>query len=82
MSDSVEICYTEQKSKVIVCEVRQKLAITQRFRGQAGGEGKEKDKVDSGTCLNSLCHVACFILSARGFPLFVVSFPVFCVPYS
>lgn len=78
MSGSVEICYTEQKSNAVVCEVRQKLAIIQRSRGQAGGEGKEEDKVDSGTCLNSLCHLACFILSARGFTYFVYSpFPSF-----
>lgn len=63
-----------RNQKVIVCEVPHKLAITQRLRGQAEAEGKKKDKVDSGTCLNSLCHVACFILSARGFPFIYSQF--------
>lgn len=81
-------CQTPQKyviqsrnQELIVCEVRHKLAIAQRFRGQVGGEGKEKDKVDSGTCLNSLHPIAYFTLSARGFS-FIVSFLVFFVLYA
>ena len=34
-----------RNQKVIVCEVRQKLAIAQTLRGQAGDEGKKKDKL-------------------------------------
>lgn len=73
MSSSVEIHYTEQKSKSYSVEVRHKLAITQRLRGQTGSEGMRTELTR--THLNSLCHGTCFLLSARSYSF---SFLVLC----